>query len=137
MSESMTVTVGLDVHARSIRLAAVRSDDAMGGFDDGEPRLGEFALDDQELPQAVEHFLFHFHVVRDRRFAAKGCLERGQGRRVARRHRCRPTLAPRLRFTVPGPSKRAPSAGAGGRRRGRVPFGGRFWGRAPPASGVS
>src|SRR5262245_47165556 len=29
MSESMTVTVGLDVHARSVRLAAVRADELL------------------------------------------------------------------------------------------------------------
>ena len=29
MNESMTVTVGLDVHARSIRLAAVRADELL------------------------------------------------------------------------------------------------------------
>ena len=29
MSESMTVSVGLDVHARSIRLAAVRADELL------------------------------------------------------------------------------------------------------------
>jgi hypothetical protein len=29
MIESMTVTVGLDVHARSIRLAAVRADELL------------------------------------------------------------------------------------------------------------
>ena len=29
MSESMTVTVGLDVHARSIRLAALRADELL------------------------------------------------------------------------------------------------------------
>jgi hypothetical protein len=52
MSESMTVTVGLDVHARSIRLAAVRADEL---------------LEERTLPyevEAVERVLRGWPVVR-------------------------------------------------------------------------
>ena len=52
MSESMTVTVGLDVHARSIRLAAVRADEL---------------LEERTLPydeEAVERLLRRWPAVR-------------------------------------------------------------------------
>jgi hypothetical protein len=52
MPESTTVTVGLDVHASSIRLAAVRADEL---------------LDERTLPydhEAVERSLRHWPVVR-------------------------------------------------------------------------
>src|SRR5438552_685604 len=43
MNESMTVTVGLDVHARSIRLAAVRADELLDRMRDRH-RLSKFCL---------------------------------------------------------------------------------------------
>ncbi len=52
MSESRTVAVGLDVHARSIRLAAVRADEL---------------LEERTLPydeEAVERLLRRWPVVR-------------------------------------------------------------------------
>jgi transposase len=48
MSESMTVTVGLDVHARSIRLAAVRADELL------EERT--FPYDEEAVEQALRRW---------------------------------------------------------------------------------